>query len=73
MDNIKKSFGQGVRKRRFELDLSQEELAMKSGLHRTYISDIELGNRNVSLINIVKLVDALNLSLVDFFSNYYGQ
>ena len=45
-------YGQVVRKIRLEKGISQETLADLSGLHRTYMSDVELGKRNVSLENI---------------------
>lgn len=48
--------------------MSQEKLAELSGLHRTYISDIEQGNRNVSLININRLSEALNVSASELVS-----
>ena len=51
-----------LRERRNELDLSQEELSSRSGLHRTYISDIELGKRNISLLNLARLASALGFS-----------
>ena len=51
--------GQAVRKRRKALGLSQEGLAEKAGLHWTYIGGIERGERNVSLLNIVKVATAL--------------
>ena len=60
-------FGQAVRKLRMEQKLSQEELAERCDLHRTYISDIELGKRNVSLENIERIATALDRSLSDFF------
>ena len=60
-------FGRAVRKLRLEQKISQEELAERCDLHRTYISDIELGKRNVSLENIERIVTALNQSLSDFF------
>ena len=60
-------FGRAVRKLRLEQKLSQEELAERCDLHRTYISDIELGKRNVSLENIERIVTALERSLPDFF------
>lgn len=50
--DIKKTFGLNVRKYRTNLGISQEALAEKAGLHRTYISDIERFKRNVSLENI---------------------
>ena len=60
-------FGQAVRKLRLEQKISQEELAERCNLHRTYISDIELGKRNVSLENIERIAAALERSLSDFF------
>lgn len=59
---IKRTLGATVRKHRLELDVSQEKLAEMTGLHRTYISDIERGDRNVSAINIVRLARALGVS-----------
>ena len=60
-------FGQAVRKIRREQGISQEELAERCGLHRTYISDVELGKRNVSLENIERIAISLNRSLVELF------
>lgn len=51
--------GKAVRKRRLALKLSQEALAERADLHWTYIGGIERGERNVSLLNIVKLARAL--------------
>ena len=62
-------FGRAVRKLRQAQKMSQEELAERCGLHRTYISDIELGKRNVSLENIGRLAAALNRPLPDFFKD----
>ena len=56
-------FGQKVRDRRFELGLSQEELAAKAGVHRTYVGMIERAEKNITLINIEKIAKALSLSL----------
>lgn len=61
MDTLKK-FGERVRELRIKKGLSQEELAELSGLHRTYISSLELGKRNVSLINIFALSKALGVT-----------
>ncbi|MBM4163847.1 MAG: helix-turn-helix transcriptional regulator [Lentisphaerae bacterium] len=62
-------FGQTVRSKRIALDLTQEVLAEKAELHRTYIADIERGTRNVSLQNIEKLALALGCSLEALFAD----
>ncbi|MBM3204499.1 helix-turn-helix transcriptional regulator [Candidatus Uhrbacteria bacterium] len=59
MVDIQKKFGERLRELRKQKNLSQEEVALKSGLHRTYVSDVERGSRNVSLRNIEKLAKAL--------------
>ena len=66
MMEICKKFGGRVRDLRIAQGISQEVLAQKSGLHRTYIGGIERGERNISLVNIEKIAKALNLTLVDF-------
>jgi transcriptional regulator with XRE-family HTH domain len=60
---ILKKFGEAVRKRRKELGLSQEELAERAKLHRTYIGMIERGEKNLTLTNIEKLAVSLNCSI----------
>ena len=52
-------YGQTVREIRQSKNMSQETLADLCGLHRTYISDVELGKRNISLENIDKMATAL--------------
>jgi transcriptional regulator with XRE-family HTH domain len=61
MDDVKieRQFGSNVRQRRTELNLSQEELASRCGLHRTYVGAVERGERNISLRNICALAEAL--------------
>lgn len=59
--DIIKLFGKNVRKYRVQLGISQEKFAELCGLHRTYISDIECFQRNVSLENIQKIADALGI------------
>lgn len=54
--------GKAVRKKRRLLGLSQEELAERAELHWTYIGGIERGERNVSLLNLVKIARALELT-----------
>lgn len=55
-------FGQKVRDLRHIRQLSQEDLAELSGLHRTYIGGIERGERNVALLNILRIAEALDTS-----------
>jgi len=57
-----------VSKKRKELGLTQEDLAQATGLHRTYISDIERGKRNITLGVLYVLGEALNLSAIDLLS-----
>jgi len=58
---LQQAFGRAVLRRREALGISQEELADRAGLHRTYIGDVERGERNISLVNIVKLAKALRV------------
>ena len=60
-------YGQIVRELRLSKNISQETLADLCGLHRTYISDVELGKRNVSLENIEKIAKAMGVSLTKLF------
>lgn len=60
-------FGHAVRKLRHDNGISQEELAERCGLHRTYISDVELGKRNVSLENIERIAASFDKSIVELF------
>ena len=67
MKDIKCRFGLRIRTLRKELKLSQEALALKAGLDRTYVASIESGARNVSIVNIERLASALNVNLIEFF------
>ena len=60
-------FGKRVREERTKNNLSQEELASKAGVHRTYIGMIERAEKNITLENIEKIANALNLKLEDLF------
>lgn len=60
---ILEKFGQKVREERIKQGLSQEELATKAGVHRTYIGMIERAEKNITLANIEKIANALGLSI----------
>ena len=53
--DVRERFGTAVKFRREELGMTQENLAEKAGIHRTYLSDVERGTRNLSLVNIERL------------------
>jgi len=67
--DAKSSFASAVKAGRSRLGISQEELAGRAGLHRTYVSDIERGARNLSLESIEKLARALEISVSSLFSS----
>jgi CheY-like chemotaxis protein/DNA-binding XRE family transcriptional regulator len=71
-EEIRKSFGATARIWRDRLGISQEELAERAGLHRTYVSDIERGARNVSLESINKLASALEIPIATLFAEAQG-
>ena len=62
-------FGKKVREERARLGLSQEELAARAGVHRTYIGMIERAEKNITLENIEKIAKALKTSIADFFQS----
>jgi CheY-like chemotaxis protein/DNA-binding XRE family transcriptional regulator len=71
--DIEKQFGTAVKKWREKLALSQDDLAKRAHLHRTYICDIERGARNVSLKNVQKLATALAIPLATLFAGLDGK
>lgn len=66
--DIKLLVGKRVKELRNNLRISQEELADLAGLDRTYITSVECGKRNISIVNIEKLAKALNITIKDFFN-----
>jgi transcriptional regulator with XRE-family HTH domain len=66
-ENILNNFGQHLKKIRTTKNLSQEKLAQIADLDRTYISGVERGVRNISLINIVRLAEALEVPPSELF------
>ena len=67
--NLQESFGKRVRELRTDKGLSQEALAYKAGIDRTYMTDVENGKRNVSVQNIEKIIIALEVSILEFFES----
>ncbi|MFA7156888.1 MAG: helix-turn-helix transcriptional regulator [Bacilli bacterium] len=65
--SIELKFGSRVKALRNILNITQEELAYRSNLHRNYISDVERGRRNISLIAIYKIAEGLNVSVDALF------
>ena len=64
-ESLSASFAKVVKRERLARGLSQEALAHRAGLHRTYVGSIERGERNVSIDNIERLADALRLDVID--------
>ena len=69
MDAVQKKFGERVRSIRLRRGISQEALADKAGLHRTYVSSVERGERNATLTTIEKLAMALEVSMAELLSD----
>jgi transcriptional regulator with XRE-family HTH domain len=63
------AFGEIVRTKRKEKGLSQEDLAFKADLHRTYIGMIERAEKNITLENINKIAKSLNLTISELFKD----
>ena len=57
--------GEDIKHFRKECGLSQEKLAELANLHRTYVGGVERGERNISLLNLVRLANALEVSVAD--------
>lgn len=64
---LKRKYGQAVQWLRHDLGVSQEELAARAEIHRTYLGDIERGNRNVALLNICRIAAALGVKPSELF------
>lgn len=67
--NIKLQIGQRIKELREKAEMSQKDLAYTADLDRSYIASIENGQRNVSIVNIEKIANALNVTLKEFFNN----
>ncbi len=67
--DIKLKIGQRIKELREKAEMSQKDLAYTADLDRSYIASIENGQRNVSIVNIQKIANALNVTLKEFFNN----
>lgn len=70
---ILKRFGETLREHRQRAGLSQEKLAAKAGIDRTYVGGAERGERNVALVNIVRLAEALNVTAAELLTGLSGK
>lgn len=61
------TFGERVRELRKEKEISQEELADRAGVHRTYVGMIERGEKNITIVNIQKIAKALGVGIKELF------
>ncbi|MCH5161876.1 MAG: helix-turn-helix transcriptional regulator [Clostridiales bacterium] len=65
--DIKIAIGKRIKLLRNEIGISQEELADRAGIDRTYITSVECGRRNISIVNIEKIAKALDVTLSRLF------
>ncbi len=66
---IKQNVGNRIRELRNEAGLSQEKLALAADLDRTYIASVENGKRNISIVNLEKIIKALDCTFAIFFKD----
>ena len=62
------ALGESLRDRRVELEMTQYELARRCGMHRTFITGIERGESNVSILTLLRITEALETTAEDVFS-----
>lgn len=67
-NTVLEQFGKRIRELRKLKSMTQEQLADKASLHNTYIGTVERGEKNISMINIDRIVKALGTNLAEFFS-----
>lgn len=65
--DIKQKIGKRIKELRAQRQISQEELAARADIDRTYVNSVENGKRNISIINIEKIAKALKTDLATFF------
>ena len=67
--DIKLKVGLRIKELRKKSMLTQESLAFKAGMDKTYVNEVENGKRNISIVNLEKLITALNVSIIAFFNS----
>lgn len=65
-----KNLGGRIRALRLKKAISQEELAEQAGVHRTYVGMIERGEKNLTILSLLKISNALEISLSEFFEDF---
>lgn len=68
--DIRQRVGARIKKLRGELNLTQEKLAFKAEVDKTYLNEVENGKRNISLVNLEKIILALEVSIETFFQGF---
>ena len=68
--NAKQQIGLRIKQFRLEKKLSQEQLALKAEIDRTYMTSVENGRRNVSIVLIERIIKALDVTFEEFFKGY---
>lgn len=64
---VTENLGERIKQLRLSTGLSQEKFALKIGMDRTYFSSVESGKRNISIINLEKIANGLNITLSELF------
>jgi transcriptional regulator with XRE-family HTH domain len=67
--DVKLKIGQRIKELRETAMMSQKDLSYSADLDRSYIASVENGQRNISIVNIEKIANALGVSLIEFFNN----
>ena len=67
--DIKQKIGKRIKELRTIRKISQEELAARANIDRTYVNSVENGKRNISIINIEKIASGLEVSIQEFFKD----
>lgn len=67
--DIRNKIGQRIKAIRGKKDISQSDLAFYAGIDRSYLAGVENGQRNISVVNLEKIITALEYTLKDFFAD----